>query len=344
MVLWFNLATIVAVGQAAEVERPGNGRYPEVTHASYSATRPSLQADEEQTILLASATQKRSPLKIWVLLSVIGVLSTSLLALSIVYRTTKHQALQLKLLNQQLHRREQLLRHHNIKLEQFNRIAAHDILSNLNLIISAGNIWVGAQPKKENLLRYHAMTSQAARRLKDYCVSLLEETRRKNAADTQSPTDPMPILNGVLESFGPTLQEAELDIQTTRLSPVFLPAPIQEQVFRNIITNALSHAASARQPLLRIAEEKDDSGNLYWVLEDNGPGIPAQRREAIFNTHTSPREGSGQQMGLSLLRATLREYGADFRVEERKGGGARFVVVAPGRYQPQNITSIPTTL
>lgn len=68
----------------------------------------------------------------------------------------------------------------------------------------------------------------------------------------------------------------------------------------------------------------------------------AEQREAIFNAGMPQKEGSGQQMGLSLLRATLREYSADIRVEERKCGGTRFVV-APGRYQPQNITSIPTT-
>lgn len=329
MVLWLNLVAMVAVGQASEVKQPRSIWYSDV-NSCYDATQQTHQAGKEQPILLASVTQKRASLKIWVLLSVIGVLSTSLLVLSLVYRTTKQQALQLKLLNQQLYRREQQLRHQNIKLEQFNRIAAHDILSNLNLIISAGNIWVGANPKKENLLRYHSMTNQAARRLREYCVGLLEEARRKNAALPQSATDPMPILKGVLESFWPALQATHFDIQTTRLSPVLLPAPIQEQVFRNLITNAISHAAAAPQPLLRIAEEQDDTGGLYWVLEDNGPGIPAQRREAIFNTHTSPREGSGQQMGLSLLRATLREYGADIRVEERLGCGARFVVALTG--------------
>lgn len=260
------------------------------------------------------------------------MLASSLLVLSLVYRTTKQQALQLKLLSQQIHRSEQQLK----RLKQFNRIAAHDILSNLNLIISAGNTWVGAHPKKENLVRYHEMTHRSVHRLKAYCLSILEEVRSQNMEGAQAATDPMPILKGVLENFGPALQEAEFEIHTTRLSPVLLPAPIQEQVFRNLITNAMLHAASARQPLLRIAEEQDDNGVVYWVLEDNGPGIPEEQREAIFNTGMPQKEGSGQQMGLSLLRVMLREYGADIRVEERMGCGARFVV-APGRYQLQNI-------
>lgn len=322
IVLWLNLATIVAIGQSAE----GGRWYTEATDSSYSTTQPMVQSGKDQAKLSASAIPKRSSQKKWILTMVICMVTSFLLVLSLVCRTIKQQALQLKLRSQQLRQSEQQMK----RLKRLNRIVAHDILSNLNLIISAGNTWAGTHPKKENLVRYHEMTHRSVHRLKAYCLSILEEVRNTNMDGVQSATDPMPILKRVLENFESALHEAGFEVQIAPLSPVLLPAPIQEQVFRNVVANAILHAASARQPLLRIAEEQDESGYVYWVLEDNGPGIPAEQRESIFNADTPQKESFGQQIGLSLLRDILRDYGADIRVEERKGGGARFVVELPG--------------
>lgn len=336
ILLWFNLVAVVATGQVAEVgQQPTITGHAHIISSFYSATRQTLQTGQEQPILLASATPKGKTPKTWMLALATCILASSLIALSLVYRATKQQALQLKLLNQQLYSREQQLRRHNAKLEQFHRIAAHDILSNLNLIISAGNVWIGERPKKENLMRYHEMTHRSIHRLKIYCLDILEEARNQRTEPPQAATDPIPILNRVLENFAPALQAARFNIQKEILSPASLPAAVQEQVFRNLVDNAIHHAASAQHPLLHITEEVGNGGVVYWALEDNGPGIPQAQREAIFNTRTTPKEGPGQQIGLSLLRIMLREYGADIWVEERKGGGARFVV-ATGRCLPHH--------
>jgi len=49
---------------------------------------------------------------------------------------------------------------------------------------------------------------------------------------------------------------------------------VVEQVFQNLISNALLHAATASEPFLNIHEATDATGTRRWVIEDNGPGIP----------------------------------------------------------------------
>jgi signal transduction histidine kinase len=62
-------------------------------------------------------------------------------------------------------------------------------------------------------------------------------------------------------------------------------------------------------------------------VEDNGKRVPPALHEAIFEkTSTEELQSLGQGLGLKLLRETLKSYGAKIWVEDRVGGGARFVV------------------
>jgi signal transduction histidine kinase len=200
-------------------------------------------------------------------------------------------------------------------------------LSNLDLLLSAGQFLVGNQPKKDSLTQYYDISQRTSRKLKDYCLGLLEEAR--SAVGTAGRiSDLMPVLDAILAQQETVIMSKYCKVDLEPLSPSLLPEPIIEQVFQNLISNALRYGMGAENPVLHIAEEKDPlRGNTRWIVEDNGAGIPLERREAIFQGTANPEDQSqGQHLGLSLLRETLQSYGAKIWVEERNGGGARFVV------------------
>jgi signal transduction histidine kinase len=70
------------------------------------------------------------------------------------------------------------------------------------------------------------------------------------------------------------------------------------------------------------------------VVADDGPGVPEQQRERIFerfvrldeSRHT---DSGGAGLGLAIARDIARDHGGDIEVGERDGGGARFVVTLP---------------
>ncbi|EZP49073.1 MULTISPECIES: sensor histidine kinase [Sphingomonas] len=106
-----------------------------------------------------------------------------------------------------------------------------------------------------------------------------------------------------------------------------------ERVFDNLIDNALSFSPDGA--LIAIAVTRDDA-DLIIRVEDEGPGVPEEAREAIFRRFQSIRpesEAFGQHsgLGLAIARTIVEAHQGSILVESREDrlGGARFVVRLP---------------
>lgn len=78
------------------------------------------------------------------------------------------------------------------------------------------------------------------------------------------------------------------------------------QVVTNLVLNAIAHAPRGSDVLVSVAMGE---GEIYVDIEDRGPGVPAPRRDSIFNGD-SKREG-GAGVGLPHARAVARACGGD---------------------------------
>jgi two-component system sensor histidine kinase KdpD len=106
-----------------------------------------------------------------------------------------------------------------------------------------------------------------------------------------------------------------------------LDAALMEQVLVNLITNAQRHAPGKNIDL-RAWEEP---GWIYLEVADQGPGIPMDFREQIFDTFfrlPSAGEG-GVGLGLAICRAILHAHGGRIQVDDRPSGGSRFSLALP---------------
>lgn len=101
----------------------------------------------------------------------------------------------------------------------------------------------------------------------------------------------------------------------------------------NLVDNAISFSPPGGVVEIRAAGTGDE---VTISVEDEGPGIPDEAREAIFNRFHSirPEEDFGRHsgLGLAIARAIADGHGGRIEVEDRPGGrsGARFVVRLPG--------------
>ena len=108
------------------------------------------------------------------------------------------------------------------------------------------------------------------------------------------------------------------------------------QVFRNLITNAISF--SPPRGLIRIVAARRD-GTVEVSVEDEGPGMPEDRIEKIFERFYSERPsgekfGTHSGLGLSISRQIVTAHGGSVRAENRRDAagrvvGARFIVRLP---------------
>lgn len=106
-----------------------------------------------------------------------------------------------------------------------------------------------------------------------------------------------------------------------------------ERVFENLIDNALSF--SPDDGLIAIAASRS-AGEAVIRVEDEGPGVPEEAREAIFRRFQSIRpatEAFGQHsgLGLAIARTIVEAHQGSIIVESREDrlAGARFVVRLP---------------
>jgi two-component system sensor histidine kinase ChvG len=103
------------------------------------------------------------------------------------------------------------------------------------------------------------------------------------------------------------------------------------QIFRNLIDNAVSF--SPGNGTVRIAA-RAESGRVIVTVEDDGPGIPPDNLESVFNRFYTERPaehgfGKNSGLGLSIARQIAEGTGGTIRSENHEPHGARFIVELP---------------
>ena len=101
------------------------------------------------------------------------------------------------------------------------------------------------------------------------------------------------------------------------------------EMIGNLVDNAIKHNRPGGS--VRVALEAGD-GQVAIAIEDDGPGIPPEERDAVFTRftrlHRDPARGSG--LGLSIARALAQAIGATIALDTPASGrGLRAVVIFP---------------
>ncbi|WP_447003015.1 ATP-binding protein [Saccharothrix isguenensis] len=103
-----------------------------------------------------------------------------------------------------------------------------------------------------------------------------------------------------------------------------------DRAVSNLLDNAERHAGG----VVRVAVFSRD-GQARIEVDDAGPGVPPELRDRIFDRFDrGARAGSrgadtGSGLGLALVAQHVQRHGGTVRVEDRPGGGARFVIEIP---------------
>ncbi|MEN8184893.1 MAG: ATP-binding protein, partial [Myxococcota bacterium] len=102
-----------------------------------------------------------------------------------------------------------------------------------------------------------------------------------------------------------------------------------QQVVLNLVLNALHATPRGGRVVVHV---RPAGGGACLEVADNGPGVPAEDLERIFDpfyTTKDPDQGTG--LGLMICHGIVEDHGGGIEVESREGEGTRFRVTLPGR-------------
>jgi len=106
-----------------------------------------------------------------------------------------------------------------------------------------------------------------------------------------------------------------------------------ERIVANLLDNASLHAGGP----VKISIEPGGTTMVHLVVHDAGPGVPEADKSRIFERFargSSARRGVGTGLGLALVQQHASALGGQAWVEDRPGGGSRFVVALPIEQEP----------
>ena len=113
----------------------------------------------------------------------------------------------------------------------------------------------------------------------------------------------------------------EVNIETS-LPPVFADPPRMETILKNLIENAVKYAGPESAIQVQVARQ---DGNLIFRVSDDGPGIPPEESERIFESfyrvdNSLARIASGAGLGLAICQGLVHAHGGRIWVEPQEVG------------------------
>jgi PAS domain S-box-containing protein len=215
----------------------------------------------------------------------------------------------------------------------FLQAVSHDLRSPLTTILGIAltleRSGAGGLPADEAADLLHRLSTNA-RKLDGLLGDLLDLDRlaRGTLTPHRQPIDIGGLVRRVVEDAGANEQHAVVvDAPTVRIA---VDAPKVERIMENLVVNAAKHTTAGTTIWVGVQPQ---AGGVLLLVEDEGPGVPAQLREQVFQPFHKGRNiadhAPGSGIGLALVAQFASLHGGRAWVQDRPGGGASFRVFLP---------------
>lgn len=244
----------------------------------------------------------------------------------------RERAAQLENANQLLAQSTQSLSQRNQELDEFAHIISHDLKAPLRGIANLSE-WIVEdlqdQVPEENQQQL-ALIQDRIQRMDTLIDGVLQYSRAGRQTIAASTVDVRQMLLEVIDSLAPP-QAFEIQIPTD-LPRIETQALLLQQVFSNLISNALKYHDRSEGKIQILCSEQED--HLQFTVVDDGPGIAPkhhQRIFGIFQTLSTVDKAKGTGLGLTIIKKILEQQGGSVWVESELGQGSAFSFTWPRR-------------
>jgi signal transduction histidine kinase len=251
--------------------------------------------------------------------------------------TLKRQQKQLNYLNQQL-------RQSNEELAQFAYVVSHELQSPLQTMIGLVGLLLSKSESFDNKTKkYLKYIAKASDQMHHKISDLLTYSRIENIAPELELVDCQGAIAQVLYNLQGAIAETGAVIclgdisQNTQIESTILPkvmgnAVQLEQVFQNLIENAIKFSRPNIPPQIQISCQSDANGELIFSINDNGIGIDPANFDRIFQVFQrieTVKNYPGTGLGLSICKKIIERHGGKIWLESELGCGSTFYFTLP---------------
>ncbi|HVU09216.1 MAG TPA: ATP-binding protein [Verrucomicrobiae bacterium] len=220
--------------------------------------------------------------------------------------------------------------------EEFVANVSHELRTPLSLIKGyVETLLDGARNEPEIAERFLKIVERNAQRLdlliQDLLtISALESGRTKL---NLQPVELRPLVEKIFTDLKPPADNKNIELKN-ELPELTAPADVNrlEQVLANLVDNAIKYGRV--HGVVVVGGKKLDEGKTEIFVRDDGPGIPKESLDRVFERFyrvdkARSREQGGTGLGLSIVKHIVQAHGGDVRVESELGKGATFYFTLP---------------
>ena len=227
-----------------------------------------------------------------------------------------------------LKEKEKLLRKENLENERrmeelvtLTDLVIHDMKNYLFML--DGYVDILKESYSEEYLKEIEKIVDAMRELVGRSSILIknpERFRKKQRIDLKT------LLDSVVEKLEETANKKRIAILRNYRSVGISVDPIIEEAFLNVIHNAIKFSPEGSEVNIAMEKHRD---NVIVSVMDNGPGIPGEYRNAIFERFKKRASGIGMGLGLATAKYLIEANDGRIWVEDNRPKGSIFKIQLP---------------
>lgn len=216
---------------------------------------------------------------------------------------------------------------------------SHDLKTPLASVIGALSVFrsMGAELPEAQRETLITTALDEAQRLDSFITNILDMTRLESGQIQfrQEWTKPQDVINNVRKRLRDRLARHSLTIADPVAAggpqaEVYMDSMMMEQVLQNLLDNTAKYTPAGTA--VTVSWRVGDNGFALDV-KDNGPGIPPDKLEQVFDKYArlqrQDKQVAGTGLGLAIAKAVMRAQGGDIRAANNPEGGALFTISLP---------------
>jgi len=220
----------------------------------------------------------------------------------------------------------------NKRLEQFAYAASHDLQEPLRMVSSYLQLLESryADTFDEDGREFLEFAVDGADRMREMIEGLLEYSRVETRGDPFEPVNLDAVFEEVRQDLAVKIEETDAEVSAEGLPEVYGDGSQLNQVFQNLLDNAIEYNGDEPPRVHVDAEQADESDEWVISVNDEGIGIDSEDADRIFEVFQSLQGyDGGTGIGLALVERIVERHGGDIWVDSAPGKGATFSFTLP---------------